>query len=80
MADETTQKKSEEPKREAFVVKGTDVLITRSGERETLQINGRVEGFYRTEDGYLLKRDVFHKPAKTLREAAERYLESEASR
>lgn len=79
MTKKPTQERTDKPERSAFKVKGADVVITRLGDRETLQIDGRVTEFIRTKDGYRLKRDVFHKPAKSLREAVERYLESEAA-
>lgn len=77
MARKPSQKKTDQPVLDKFRVKSADVVITRRGERETLQIDGKVVEFYRTEGGYRLKTDVFQKPAKTLREATERYLESE---
>lgn len=79
MTKKPTQKKTEKPAREAFRLKGADVIITRIGEREALQINGRTVEFIQTKDGYRLTRDVFQKPAKSLREAVERYLKSEAA-
>jgi hypothetical protein len=79
MAKKPTKEETDKPERSAFKVKGADVVITRLGDRETLQIEGRVVEFFQTEEGYLLKRDVFHHPAKSLREAVERYLESEAA-
>lgn len=67
----------EAPAREEFDVRGRHVVITRLNGREVVQVDGRVEGFYSTPDGYLLKRDVYRHPAKTLRAAVERYLERE---
>jgi hypothetical protein len=75
-----SQKKSDEPKTETFKVGGAQALITKSGDREVLQIDGRVEPYIQTKDGYWLKRDVFQKPAKSLRAAAERYLKSEVAK
>lgn len=79
MAKKPTRKETEKPERDVFQMKGSDIVVTRLGKRETLQIDGRVVEFIRTENGYRLKRDIFQRPAKSLREAAERYLESEAA-
>ena len=79
MESKTTGKKAEKITRKEFSLRGSAVVIIREGDRETLQINGRLVDFYHTVDGYLLKLDVFQKPAKTLREAVERYLEHEAA-
>ena len=71
---------SSKPKRDAFKVGSAKVTITRTTDRETLQIDGRVEGFHQTDGGYRLKRDVYQKPAKSLRTAVERYLQSEIAK
>ena len=75
-----TQKTPETAKPETFKIGNTEVLITRGDAREVVQIDGRVEPFYQTTGGYRLKRDVYQKPAKSLRAAVERYLKSEAAR
>lgn len=80
MAGSKDRKKTGATKQEEFTLKGRSVAITRQGDTEVLEIDGRVEGFYVTEDGYLLKKDVFQHPAKTLREAVERYLAHETAR
>jgi hypothetical protein len=80
MADKRIQTEKGKPARQEFSSKGRKVVVTRQGDREILQIDGRVEGFYRTEKGYLLKKDAFQRPAKTLRDAVERFLEHEAPR
>jgi hypothetical protein len=74
------KKKSANSDLDTFRVGDVEVVITRTEAREVLQIDGRVEPFYKTEGGYRLKRDVFQKPAKSLRAAAERYLKGEAAR
>lgn len=74
------KKKSANSDLDTFRVGDVEVAITRTEAREVLQIDGRVEPFYKTEGGYRLKRDVFQKPAKSLRAAAERYLKGEAAR
>jgi hypothetical protein len=79
MGDQKSKKKTDKPVRDEFVVRGNNVVITRQGDREVLQIDGRIEEFFSTVDGYLLKRDVFQHPAKSLREAAERFLEHETA-
>lgn len=78
MASKTEQTAPDKPSRDAFKVKGADVVISRHAGREVLQIDGEIIQFVKSDDGYRLRRDAFRKPAKTLREAAERYLESES--
>lgn len=71
--------KSESPERSTFKVRGSEVVIMRSADREILLIEGREEEFYKNEKGYRLKRDVYREPAKTLRAAAERYLREQTT-
>ena len=80
MAGSTSRRKADDSKRQEFSVKGRSVAITIQGEREVLQIDGRVERYYVADDGYLLRADVYQRPAKTLREAVERYLSHEEPR
>lgn len=80
MANKKKQAKSEKPDLEEFKIRGAQVMIARLKDRETVTIDGRVAGYYRTPGGYLLKNDVYRHPAKTLREAVERYLEREPAK
>lgn len=75
-----TQKKSQTAKPDAFRIGDAEVVITQTDVREIVQINGRVEPYFKTDGGYRLKRDVYQKPAKSLRSAVERYLKAEEAR
>ena len=80
MAEKTKATSSDKPELESFELKDSEVVITRHAGREVLQIDGATVDYFKTEDGYRLRRDVFRPPVKSLREAVERYLKSEAAK
>ena len=81
MTDETGAREgSDELAREAFHAEGSEVVVTRQGDVEKLFIDGNHVGFHVTDGRYVLKADAYRPPAKSLRQAVERYLKSEAER
>lgn len=73
-AEASSRKKEGQIERQAFSIDGNKVVIAKSEVSESLLINDRVIGFYKTEEGYALKVDAYQPPVNSLKKAAERYL------